>query len=292
MKNQSKKIYKYIEENVNIEFEACELKHLDQNYESKFRNSFYSLFSVIKKGRVESIFKFKNENIRVERNELTACYIPREVYAKTMLLHSSEADILWSRMNFNIFGSLDLLSFFDAPLVFDLESSKKINSINQELYNLELERSSESIRSIVKRKKLCFDMLELVLGVSSLKKNGIKKLTGIDEFLPVIDYINNNYKQKITNDALARLTHLSLSRFCHKFKSFMGVSPYQYTQQLRFFKISKHLANTNLRISEIAYEHGFSDQFHFSRAFKAMTGYSPLQYRKLSQNAKGALFSN
>ena len=290
MENQSKEIYQYIEKNISIEFEACGSKHLDQNYESKFRNSFYSLFSVIEKGQVDSILRLQNENIKVERNELIAFYIPREMYAKTVLSGSFEADILWSRINFNIFGSLDLLSFFDAPFIFDAESSRKMKSINHKLYNLE--QSNESILSIIKRKRLCFDMLELMLEVSSLRKGGSKKLNGIKEFLPVIDYINNNYKQKITNDALAQLTHLSLSRFCHKFKSFMGVSPYQYAQQLRFLKISKQLANTNFRISEIAYEHGFSDQFSFSHAFKSMTGYSPKQYRNLSKNTKGALFSN
>ena len=103
MNNPTVKIYKYIEKSISIEFEACELKRLDCNYESTFRNSFYSLFSVIEKGQVESILKLKNADIKIERDELTACYIPREVYAKTMFLNSSMVDILWSRMNFNIF---------------------------------------------------------------------------------------------------------------------------------------------------------------------------------------------
>jgi transcriptional regulator GlxA family with amidase domain len=40
------------------------------------------------------------------------------------------------------------------------------------------------------------------------------------------------------------------------------------------------LANTSMRIGEIAAETGFNDMFHFSRIFKKRFGKSPVAYRK------------
>jgi len=290
MENSTDTIYKYIRRSVSAELEVSALLRLNRHYESKFRSNFYSIFAFMEKGQAESILKLKNENIKIKRSRGTASYIPREVYVKSKSVASSETNIAWSGMNFNIFGSLDLLSFFEVPFLFDCESSEKIKVINQELYNLELEKNKESIHAIVKCKRLCLEMLELILALSPFKKDGIEKLIGVREFFPVINYINGNYQQKISNSDLARMMHLSLSRFIHKFKFSMGVSPQQYIQQRRFLNISRLLASTNLRINEIASEHGFSSQFHFSNAFKSATGYSPQQYRKLLK--EGALFCN
>ncbi|MDD5596955.1 MAG: AraC family transcriptional regulator [Victivallaceae bacterium] len=292
MKESYLKIYKYIEESLDIEFEACGIKHLDGNYESKFRSSFYSLFSVVKKGRIESILRLKDKTLKIKRNELIACYIPRETPAKTMLSGVSEADILWSRMNFNIFGSLDLLDFFEIPYVFAPAAGAEILSLNQRLHMLEAEKDNDPLRSLIKRKKLCFQMLDLILTCAVPKTDCGRKFAAIEELLPVVNYINKNCRQKISNRDLAKLTHLSLSRFCHKFKTVFGLSPRKYIQQLRFLEISRLLADTNTRINEIASEYGFSDQFHFSRAFKSASGYSPREYRNLVKAAKGKLFSS
>ncbi|MFA6714578.1 MAG: AraC family transcriptional regulator [Victivallales bacterium] len=292
MKNLYSKIYKYIEESVNIEFEACGIKYLDGNYESKFRSSFYSLFSVVEKGGVESILKLKDKTVKIKRNELIACYIPRETPGKTMFSGKEEVAILWSRMNFNIFGSLDLLDFFEIPYVFDPAVSAEILSINQDLHMLETQKDNDPLRSLIKRKKLCFQMLDLILTCAVPKTDSGRKFAAIEEFLPIINYINKNRRQKISNRDLAKLTHLSLSRFCHKFKTIFGLSPRKYIQQLRFLEISRLLADTNTRINEIAAEYGFSDQFHFSRAFKSASGYSPREYRDMVRAAKGKLFSS
>jgi AraC-like DNA-binding protein len=41
-----------------------------------------------------------------------------------------------------------------------------------------------------------------------------------------------------------------------------------------------HLANTNLRLEQIAYLTGYSESAALVRAFKRWTGTTPMQYRK------------
>jgi AraC family transcriptional regulator len=42
------------------------------------------------------------------------------------------------------------------------------------------------------------------------------------------------------------------------------------------------LQKTDLTLTEIAFDCGFSDQSHFIRVFKEVTGYSPGKIRRLS----------
>jgi AraC family transcriptional regulator len=41
------------------------------------------------------------------------------------------------------------------------------------------------------------------------------------------------------------------------------------------------LKNTRLSLTEIAYTCGFADQGHFTRTFKAATGFLPKTFRKI-----------
>jgi len=51
-------------------------------------------------------------------------------------------------------------------------------------------------------------------------------------------------------------------------------------QRRRIERAQFRLHDTAAGVAEIAAELGFCDQFHFSRVFRAITGCSPLQYRK------------
>ena len=44
------------------------------------------------------------------------------------------------------------------------------------------------------------------------------------------------------------------------------------------------LLSSTLSIAQIAAQLGFYDQYHFSKTFKAYTGFAPTVYRKLAEN--------
>ena len=50
--------------------------------------------------------------------------------------------------------------------------------------------------------------------------------------------------------------------------------------QVRFERASKLLRETEMKAVEIAFETGYTDPSHFSRAFRRMTGTSPREYRR------------
>jgi AraC-like DNA-binding protein len=94
----------------------------------------------------------------------------------------------------------------------------------------------------------------------------------------VQDHIAANLRQKITNDALAQVAKLSPSHFARAFKDSQGVAPHRYILECRV-KRTQELLATDLPLSEIAIEVGFSDQSHLTRWFRELVGVTPGNYR-------------
>lgn len=79
---------------------------------------------------------------------------------------------------------------------------------------------------------------------------------------------------------LGAMMWLSPSQFRAVWKRETGVAPAIYLRRLRLERARAHLDAGKLTISQIAREVGFCDAAHFSRAFKAVYGDCPRQYRR------------
>ncbi len=79
---------------------------------------------------------------------------------------------------------------------------------------------------------------------------------------------------------LAFLTGLSLSSFKRKFSSIYGTTPNKYFASKRLEKAQLLLRTATLRISEIAYECGYSDVGYFTKVFQRQFGTSPSKFRE------------
>ncbi len=72
--------------------------------------------------------------------------------------------------------------------------------------------------------------------------------------------------------------------FRRKFFQAFGITPKKFQQYIRFTKIISILnSSDNLRLTDIAYQFGFSDQAHFTKRFKGYTGMTPLAFIKKSR---------
>ena len=65
------------------------------------------------------------------------------------------------------------------------------------------------------------------------------------------------------------------------FCRYYGVPPMRYLQQFRLNKSMIRLLQSSVSISEIALECGYTNPYHFCRAFKQRTGMTPGEYRRL-----------
>lgn len=103
--------------------------------------------------------------------------------------------------------------------------------------------------------------------------NRFKKMNNI------FKYINENFNKKITVSGLAEQANVTSYHFCRLFKLSTGKSPVEYINSLRINKAISLLQESELNITEIAYECGFEDSNYFSRIFKKYKNISPTQMR-------------
>ena len=92
--------------------------------------------------------------------------------------------------------------------------------------------------------------------------------------------INESFSSDIAIAELANAENLSVSRYNYVFKKSMGVSPLKYITSLRMSKAKYLLKNTDLTVSQIANECGYSDSHFFHRIFKNENEMTPKQYRE------------
>ena len=79
---------------------------------------------------------------------------------------------------------------------------------------------------------------------------------------------------------ISKALAMSRSQVFRKIKAITGQSPTDYIRNLRLHKGRELLLNTNLTISEVAYDVGFSSLSYFSRAFSDVYGIPPGTLRK------------
>ena len=91
--------------------------------------------------------------------------------------------------------------------------------------------------------------------------------------------MERNFYFNLSLDEFSRLCHRSLSTFKRNFQKHYGISPGKWLLSKRLTHAAMLLRDNTYNISQVAYNCGFEDSSHFSRAFKEKYGKSPLSYR-------------
>jgi AraC-like DNA-binding protein len=112
-----------------------------------------------------------------------------------------------------------------------------------------------------------------------------RSMAGDPGFLPerlraVLRAMEGDLRRPWTLAELARLAHLSVSRFSAEFRQHLDRPPMDYLLRLRLRHALHELRNRELSIAEVADRVGFRDAFYFTRQFKRHHGDSPLRYRQ------------
>ncbi|MER0280360.1 AraC family transcriptional regulator [Clostridioides difficile] len=99
-------------------------------------------------------------------------------------------------------------------------------------------------------------------------------------FEKAVVYIENNLKENITVNDVAKESGYSYYHLTRLFKSMFGESVGSYIKKRRLVNSTKELLYSEKKIIDIAIDSGFESSEAFSRAFKSIYKVSPMEYRK------------
>lgn len=99
------------------------------------------------------------------------------------------------------------------------------------------------------------------------------------ELVPVLDYIEKHYTEKIFVSELSSIIHVCDDKMTRLFKKVTGVTPKEYIINMRISHSVELLIATNLSLEEIAIASGFGSNSYMTRCFKQKIGITPGKYR-------------
>ena len=95
----------------------------------------------------------------------------------------------------------------------------------------------------------------------------------------VLAYLDRHFQEEISLEQLSVLTHFSTRQITRRFKETVGVSVSQYILLQRMALARNLLTSTDMKITNIATEVGFSNPSYFCEQFRRVVHCTPKEYR-------------
>jgi LacI family transcriptional regulator len=100
------------------------------------------------------------------------------------------------------------------------------------------------------------------------------------EVVDAVRYIRQHVKEPIQVSDVTRVTSLSRRSLERRFRAIFGRSIHDEIRRVRTEQVARMLVDTNLPVSQIAFELGFPGVEHIARQFRKEKAITPLAYRK------------
>jgi AraC family transcriptional regulator len=99
------------------------------------------------------------------------------------------------------------------------------------------------------------------------------------------EYLHEHFQESISLEHVAKLVEAHPTYLAREFRRYNRCTIGEYVRRLRVEFACSKLAGSDEPLANIALAAGFSDQSHFSRTIKSLTGTSPNSYRKIHRSS-------
>lgn len=100
----------------------------------------------------------------------------------------------------------------------------------------------------------------------------------------IIDYVSDNYRERITIDELAFIFRTNRATLCKEFKGATGKTVIEFINDKKFEVAKTRILTTSESFTSISEYLNFESIHYFTRFFKKMSGLSPSEFRRKSRS--------
>lgn len=163
-----------------------------------------------------------------------------------------------------------------------MESLRKIPVIvvtGKSLTEEDMKRLNQGITAVLSKGIFSFD--ETVTHIRNALQNK-RKISGEAQRLVrlAIAYLHEHFTEPLSRREVAQHIGITEDHLTFCFRQELGTTPIVYLHRLRINEAKRLLKNTQLTITEIALNIGFSDSGYFSRVFRREVGMAPETFRR------------
>lgn len=135
----------------------------------------------------------------------------------------------------------------------------------------------DSDRTILEKEQSLIETLSRII-LPSLQFKRLDEKSYLQQHLKHLVDIIFQYEDFLSLEQLSYQSGISRYAIIRLFKRNFGLTPHAFQLNLRINQARERLKKGNA-VVDIAYDLGFSDQSHFHRVFKSLTGVTPKQYQ-------------
>ncbi|MFS4428642.1 helix-turn-helix domain-containing protein [Chryseobacterium sp. S90] len=126
--------------------------------------------------------------------------------------------------------------------------------------------------------------LKSLISKENLKKFSIQLPTTDDQRLnAVTDHLRSQLNEKLTLENTAKQSGMSVRSLTRLFQTKLHITFIQYIKMLRIIRAMELIKDTDLNMTEITYEVGYSNIAAFSNNFHQLTNMRPTEFRAMSR---------
>jgi len=122
--------------------------------------------------------------------------------------------------------------------------------------------------------------MELMIAASRRDNRGAER-TPPAWLKRVKEFLRENFSDPPSLNELARAADVHPTHLARVFRQFESCTVGDYIREVRINYARQRMLTSNDSLVEIALAAGFSDQTHFTRSFKRITGMTPTEFRRL-----------
>jgi len=113
-----------------------------------------------------------------------------------------------------------------------------------------------------------------------LEQKKVVKNTGEERLKDMMLYIQEHYMDKLLLKDIAYAANISEREALRSFKKHLNTTPFAYLSEYRIRMAAVKLKETDISVSDIAYDCGFSSVSYFGKIFRETMGCTALEYRR------------